>query len=297
MAASIENDMSSVNYVASDVHDKRSSHGYMQLSESDKLAFKRHLTVRNDVYRFRVILLELLTGRSASGGYTEYQSVRRYVQTVSSGGGVALLTRVVIPKSVLVRLDSQGQLKVHSSGVLWKKQGGGDAAITFISPLTVYGSASGRYTEYQSSRRYVQMLKPGLSAYATDPKAAVDSLLPLLEKAEKENVGLRQLGVDASERILKVLMDFPQLTMTLTDGREESVMKPGVSNNDGSSSSSGGFALFGWQLTLDALDGFQALEPNQTVKFESVASLYKAFPFKLINSNNVSLCTTYCFLL
>ncbi|GKF96371.1 hypothetical protein Tco_0289106, partial [Tanacetum coccineum] len=34
-----KNDMSTVNYVASAVHDKRSSHGYMQLSESDKLAF------------------------------------------------------------------------------------------------------------------------------------------------------------------------------------------------------------------------------------------------------------------
>nr|GEY12669.1 apyrase 2-like [Tanacetum cinerariifolium] len=68
-----------------------------------------HLTIRNDVYRFGVILLELLTGRSASGGYTEYQSVRRYVQT----------------------------------------------------------------------------LKPDLSAYATNPKAAVDSLLSLLVKAEK----------------------------------------------------------------------------------------------------------------
>nr|GFC91440.1 apyrase 2-like [Tanacetum cinerariifolium] len=72
-----------------------------------------------------------------------------------------------------------------------------------------------------------------------------------------ETVGLRQLGVDASERILQVvkdilkvkssfqsnddwvtildetqegayqwvLIDFPQLTMTLPDGREESVMK------------------------------------------------------------------------
>ncbi|GKB60070.1 FACT complex subunit SSRP1 [Tanacetum coccineum] len=30
----------------------------------------------------------------------------------------------------------------------------GDAAITFISPLTGYGSASGGYTEYQSGRRH-----------------------------------------------------------------------------------------------------------------------------------------------
>ncbi|GJW34918.1 zinc finger, C3HC [Tanacetum coccineum] len=60
----------------------------------------------------------------------------------------------------------------------------------------------------------------------------------------------------------------------------------GVSNNDGSSSSSGGLALCGWQLTLDALDGFQALKPNQTVESESAASLYKVCPFELINSNN-----------
>nr|GEV27077.1 zinc finger, C3HC [Tanacetum cinerariifolium] len=53
------------------------------------------------------------------------------------------------------------------------------------------------------------------------------------------------------------------------------VAAAGVSNNDGSSSSSGGLALCGWQLTLDALDGFQALEPNQTVESESAASLYK----------------------
>ncbi|GKD18422.1 apyrase 2, partial [Tanacetum coccineum] len=121
-------------------------------------------------------------------------------------------------------------------------------------------------------------LKPGLSAYAidpkavTDPKAITDSLLPLLEKAEKvvpkdmrqntpvkvgTTAGLRQLGVDASKRILQavqlmlkvkssfqsnadwvtvldgtqegayqwVLMDFPQWTMTLPNRREESVMK------------------------------------------------------------------------
>ena len=53
----------------------------------------------------------------------------------------------------------------------------------------------------------------------------------------------------------------------------------------------GGLALCGWQLTLDALDGFQALEPNQTVESESVASLYKVCPFEPINSNNVSLYT------
>nr|GEY12670.1 zinc finger, C3HC [Tanacetum cinerariifolium] len=34
------------------------------------------------------------------------------------------------------------------------------------------------------------------------------------------------------------------------------VAATGVSNNDGSSSSSGGFSLCSWQLTLDALDGF-----------------------------------------
>ncbi|KAI3738591.1 hypothetical protein L2E82_28628 [Cichorium intybus] len=66
-------------------------------------------------------------------------------------------------------------------------------------------------------------LKPGLSAYAKDPKAAADSLLPLLQKAEnavpqnkRQNTpvkvgataGLRQLGDEASERILQSVKDL-----------------------------------------------------------------------------------------
>ncbi|KAI3509693.1 hypothetical protein L1887_25197 [Cichorium endivia] len=43
----------------------------------------------------------------------------------------------------------------------------------------------------------------------------------------------------------------------------------------GPTSSGSGLALCGWQLTLDALDGFQGSEPNQTVESESAASLYK----------------------
>lgn len=55
------------------------------------------------------------------------------------------------------------------------------------------------------------------------------------------------------------------------------VAAAGCSSSNGSSSSSGAIALCGWQLTLDALDAFQALGhlPNQTVESESAASLYK----------------------
>ncbi|XP_024959512.1 uncharacterized protein LOC112500295 [Cynara cardunculus var. scolymus] len=51
------------------------------------------------------------------------------------------------------------------------------------------------------------------------------------------------------------------------------VAAAGVSNGNGSGA--GALALCGWQLTLDALDGFQTLDPNQTVQSESAASLYK----------------------
>lgn len=87
--------------------------------------------------------------------------------------------------------------------------------------------------------------KPGLSAHATDPKAAADSLLPLLEKAEAAvprdmrqttpvkvgaTAGLRQLGVDASERILQSVKDFLKVKsnlksdddwVTVLDGTQE----------------------------------------------------------------------------
>ncbi|KAD3066705.1 hypothetical protein R6Q59_019085 [Mikania micrantha] len=50
-----------------------------------------------------------------------------------------------------------------------------------------------------------------------------------------------------------------------------------INSNNGasSSSSSSTLALCGWQLTLDALDGFQGPEQNQTLESESAASLYK----------------------
>ncbi|CAI9108220.1 OLC1v1007773C1 [Oldenlandia corymbosa var. corymbosa] len=72
--------------------------------------------------------------------------------------------------------------------------------------------------------------KPGLSAYANDPKAAADSLLVLLQKAlavipreliQKTPVrvgataGLRQLGGDASDRILQAVRDFLKHESTL----------------------------------------------------------------------------------
>lgn len=75
-----------------------------------------------------------------------------------------------------------------------------------------------------------EQLQPGLSAHANDPKAAADSLLPLLDKAEKvvpkdvrqntpvkvgATAGLRQLGVDASERILQAVKDFLKVKSSL----------------------------------------------------------------------------------
>lgn len=57
------------------------------------------------------------------------------------------------------------------------------------------------------------------------------------------------------------------------------VAAAGVTKSNSSSSSAGALALCGWQLTLDALDGFQTLDPNQTVESESAASLYKVCQF------------------
>ncbi|KAM7500339.1 hypothetical protein LguiA_024753 [Lonicera macranthoides] len=68
-----------------------------------------------------------------------------------------------------------------------------------------------------------EQLKPGLSAHANDPKAAALSLEELLQKAEAvvprelrgstpvkvgATAGLRQLGIDASDRILQAVRDY-----------------------------------------------------------------------------------------
>ncbi|XP_002525470.2 apyrase 2 [Ricinus communis] len=73
-------------------------------------------------------------------------------------------------------------------------------------------------------------IKPGLSAYASDPQAAANSLLSLLDKAEsvvpKEQrsktpvrvgatAGLRALGADASDRILDAVRDLLRDRSTL----------------------------------------------------------------------------------
>ncbi|KAI7731443.1 hypothetical protein M8C21_007813 [Ambrosia artemisiifolia] len=90
-----------------------------------------------------------------------------------------------------------------------------------------------------------EKVKPGLSAYAADPKAAANSLIPLLEKAEEvvpqnmrkntpvkvgATAGLRQLGGDASERILQAVKDLLKVksslktnddSVTVLDGTQE----------------------------------------------------------------------------
>ncbi|MCD7448261.1 hypothetical protein HAX54_040022 [Datura stramonium] len=76
--------------------------------------------------------------------------------------------------------------------------------------------------------------KPGLSAYASDPVAAADSLLSLLKDAENvvpHNLrSLRQLEGDASDRILQAVRDFLKSkssfkakadAVTVLDGNQE----------------------------------------------------------------------------
>ncbi|XP_050221583.1 apyrase 2-like [Mercurialis annua] len=88
-------------------------------------------------------------------------------------------------------------------------------------------------------------IKGGLSAYASDPQAAANSLFPLLDKAESvvpkdqrpttpvrvgATAGLRALGVDASDRILDSVRDllrdrshlkFEDDGVTVLDGSQE----------------------------------------------------------------------------
>lgn len=54
-----------------------------------------------------------------------------------------------------------------------------------------------------------------------------------------------------------------------------------ASSSSGSSSSTSIIALCGWELTLDALNAYRSLNdiPNEALKSESAASLYKVCSF------------------
>ncbi|GKE49396.1 probable serine/threonine-protein kinase PBL8 isoform X1, partial [Tanacetum coccineum] len=131
-----------------------------------------HLTVRNDVYSFGVVLLELLTGRRSVDKTrpTKEQSLVDWARPKLKGKKKWLL--IIDP-----RLEDQYSIRAAQKAcslayyclsnnhkarplttdiveTLEHLQGNctGDAAITFISPLTGHGSASGGYTKYQSGR-------------------------------------------------------------------------------------------------------------------------------------------------
>ncbi|GKB52656.1 E-beta-farnesene synthase, partial [Tanacetum coccineum] len=133
-----------------------------------------HLTVRNDVYSFGVVLLELLTGRRSVDKTrpTKEQSLVDWARPKLKDKKKWLL-------SSDPRLEDQYSIRASQKAyslayyclrnnhkarplmtdivhTLEPFQGNctGDAAITFVSPLTGHGSASGRYTEYQSGHRY-----------------------------------------------------------------------------------------------------------------------------------------------
>ncbi|GFY80696.1 apyrase 1 [Actinidia rufa] len=86
-------------------------------------------------------------------------------------------------------------------------------------------------------------IKPGLSAYAKDPKAAADSLLPLLEKAQSvipqelrsktpvrvgATAGLRQLEGDTSDKILQAVRDLLKDKSTLESKSDSVVVLDGT---------------------------------------------------------------------
>ncbi|GJS94568.1 AP2-associated protein kinase 1 isoform X1 [Tanacetum coccineum] len=137
-----------------------------------KYKFTGYLTVRNDVYSFGVVLLELLTGRRSVDKMrpTKEQSLVDWARPKLKDNKKWLLfinPRLEDQYSVRAAqkacslayycLSNNHKARPLTTGIvetLEHLQGNyiGDAAITFISPLTGRGSVSVGYTEYQSGR-------------------------------------------------------------------------------------------------------------------------------------------------
>ncbi|KAL8255689.1 hypothetical protein R6Q59_030756 [Mikania micrantha] len=166
--------------------------------------------------------------------------MHRYRGVVSS-----ILTHLLLILCVLILMPSVRSLndgdlatsrKLSTSYVMQTESSSNRYAVIFDA-----GSSGSRVHVFRFDRNldlvhidkelevFVQ-LKPGLSAYAANPKEAANSLLPLLEIAEKvvpQNVqkntpvkvgataGLRQLEGDASERILQAVKDLLKVKSSL----------------------------------------------------------------------------------
>ncbi|GKE94694.1 probable serine/threonine-protein kinase PBL8 [Tanacetum coccineum] len=152
----------------------------------------RHLTVRNDVYSFGVVLLELLTGKRSFNKTrpTKEQSLVYWARPKLKDKKKWLL--IIDPRledQYLIRAAQKAcslayyclsnnhkarPLTTDIVEILEHLQGNctGDAAITFISPLTGRGSASGGYKKYQSGRRYVRMVSSGGGCRSCNPSCS-----------------------------------------------------------------------------------------------------------------------------